>query len=116
MNTRRKLWLSLACLALLSPLGLVLPAWLGAGTAWGEWSAEELERLVGYAPAGLGRLSQLWRAPLPDYTMPGQQSPGLAALSVTYVISGLIGAVVVALLALALGRLLARGGRKRDDS
>ena len=108
MSTARKLWIGIAVLVIISPLGLVIPAWLGAGSAWGEWSGEELEKLVGYLPAGLKGLDGLWKAPLPDYGLPGQSSARLTGPSLAYIMSGLIGAVVVAALAYGLGRLLSR--------
>jgi len=108
MSTARKLWIGLAALVLLSPLGLIIPAWLGAGSAWGEWSAAELQKLLGYAPEGMRHLDGLWKAPLPDYGLPGQESEKLTGPSLAYIMSGLIGAVIVAALAYGLGRLLSR--------
>ena len=58
MKTVKKVWIGIAVLALLSPLGLILPAAFNAGGAWGEWSAEELRKLIGYVPAGFERLSR----------------------------------------------------------
>lgn len=73
----RKLWLCLALALILTPLGIV-----AVGSAWGEWSAndftsESARREIAaasrdqappqQAPAGLKRLSSLWRAPLPQY-------------------------------------------------
>ena len=71
MRTTRKLWIGLGALIVLSPLGLILPARFGAGTAWGEWSAEELRKLVGYVPKGM---SAGWNAPLPDYVARGREN------------------------------------------
>jgi cobalt/nickel transport system permease protein len=76
----RKMWVVVALLMILSPLGL-----LAAGTAWGEWGAEEFadpvarqaitEASLGASapeatPAGLDWWSQLWAAPIPDYAVP----------------------------------------------
>jgi cobalt/nickel transport system permease protein len=66
----RRLWLAVALLMLLTPLGI-----LAAGTAWGEWSPSELMKSAPQAqsgdplaaPAGLQRLSNLWTAPFPAY-------------------------------------------------
>jgi cobalt/nickel transport system permease protein len=68
----RRLWMAVALLMLLTPLGI-----LAAGTAWGEWSPAELAQgasgggvvpQAGSAvPAGLQRLSHLWTAPFPAY-------------------------------------------------
>lgn len=114
MNTAAKLWIALAALIVLSPLGLLIPAWLGGGTAWGEWSAEELRRLVGYLPRGMAQLADLWRAPLPDYALPGQENASLSALSASYIISALVGAAVVVGVTILVGKVLAR--RDRPDA
>jgi cobalt/nickel transport system permease protein len=72
VNSARRLWLAVAVLMLLTPLGI-----LAAGTAWGEWSPAELAHAASSrsaampstatAPAGLQRLSNLWTAPFPAY-------------------------------------------------
>jgi hypothetical protein len=110
MKTTRKLWIALAVLALLSPLGLILPAYFNAGGAWGEWSAEELRKLIGFVPAGMERLSRLWQAPLPDYAVPGQH-PGIIHRGLGYVLTALIGLAVTAGFAYILARVF---GRKKD--
>jgi len=108
MKTATKLWVGIAALIVLSPLGLIVPAKLGAGTAWGEWSAEELDALIGYVPARLARLSEIWRAPLPDYAFKGQEQATMPALSLSYVVSAVVGVAAVVAIALLIGRLLAR--------
>ncbi len=92
------LWVGLAGLALLSPLGL-----LAAGTAWGEWGVEEIQALVGNVPAGLERLSSVWSAPLPDYSL-----PFLANATVGYIASAVFGIALLVVIVLALSRVLAR--------
>jgi hypothetical protein len=110
MKTTAKLWIALLILVLLSPLGLILPAWLGAGSAWGEWSGEEIRKLVGCVPAGMKHVAELWKAPMPDYAFRGQESAPLPALSVSYIVSGIVGVAVVVVLTYLLGKLLARRG------
>lgn len=109
----KKLWIGISLLILLSPLGLILPARFAAGSAWGEWSAEEIEQLVGYRPAAFKR-SEPWSAPMPDYAPKSQENAGLRTLSISYVISGVAGAVVVVLAAWGLGKLLA--GKEGSDA
>ena len=94
-------------LILLSPLGLILPAKLGAGSAWGEWSSEEIRKLVGYVPKGMSKLGELWKAPMPDYALKGQENAPVHTLSVSYIVAGILGAAVVAALAILIGKLLA---------
>ncbi len=95
------LWVGLAVLALLSPLGL-----LAAGTAWGEWGTEELQELYGSVPSGLERFGSIWSAPLPDYEV-----PFLANATVGYVVSAVVGIAILLVIVLILGRLLLRQNR-----
>ena len=106
----RKLWYGLAGMMILSPLGL-----LAAGTAWGEWGAEDfanptarqeiiqasgLHALPDSAPAGLSRLAGLWSAPFPDYAPAFIHSPAFG-----YVLSAVFGAGLILLSLLLLARL-----------
>lgn len=114
MKATTKLWIAVAALVVLSPLGLILPAKLGAGSAWGEWSAEEMENLIGYLPSGMARLADRWPAPMPDYALKGQERAPLGALSASYLLSGVLGVAVVVLVTILLGKALAR--RERPDA
>lgn len=98
----RKLWLILALLLVLTPLGI-----LAAGSAWGEWhpadfkNAETRSQIAaasgqhaapGTAPEGLARLSALWSAPLPEYAPPFIRSAGFGY----FVAAGLgVGAIIL---------------------
>ena len=113
MKTVTKLWIALLILVLLSPLGLILPARFGAGSAWGEWSIEEIRHLTGYVPQGMKRAAEQWKAPIPDYALRGQETAGLPALSASYILSAVIGIAVVAALTYLIGKALAR--RERSD-
>jgi len=113
-RTVKRLWIGLLILVVLSPLGLYLPARFGAGSAWGEWSAEEIRKLVGYLPAGMARLSDRWQPPLPDYALKGQENAPLHALGLSYVLSAVVGGAVVVGLTLLIGRALAR--REQPDA
>lgn len=87
---QKKLWLGIGIMALVSPLGLLLPDTFKAGDAWGEWSTKTIKEMLGFVPQGLKRLSELWSAPLPDYSFGGEHAaPGMQLLA--YVISGLVG-------------------------
>jgi len=106
-RTLRRLWIGIGLLALLSPLGLIIPRWFGAGGAWGEWGLDEVEQLAGYAPAGMKRLAEHWTAPLPEYALPGQ-GQGLLRASLGYVLTGVIGIAVAAGAMYILTKLLTR--------
>jgi cobalt/nickel transport system permease protein len=92
-----KLWViwsaALVLLAFATPLGL-----LAAGTAWGEWGADEIKDMLGYIPKGLQSMGDFWKAPIPDYSIPGVGDvPG-------YILSALIGLVIVGALVWLLAR------------
>jgi len=106
-RTTRKLWIGIFILVLLSPLGLVLPALFGAKGAWGEWGALQIEKLAGFVPEGMKRLAGRWKAPLPDYAVPGQ-GQGLAGSGFGYVLSAIVGVATVAGLMYLLTKLLVR--------
>ena len=106
MKITTKLWIALGALILLSPLGLILPDHFKAGSAWGEWGADEMQKLVGYIPQGLEKLGALWNAPLPDYAFKGWEEKGLAHLSFAYIISAVVGSALVALMIWLLGKIL----------
>ena len=109
----RKLWLTVALLLLVTPLGI-----LAAGTAWGEWSAKEFSSAEGRTriaasarsqvpssapPAGLQRLSTLWTAPIPAYAPKFIKSPSLG-----YFLSAMFGVGLVMIFSLAARSWLRR--------
>jgi hypothetical protein len=103
-----KLWIGLGILAILSPLGLFLPDAFRAGSAWGEWSPDEVKDIIGYIPIGLENLSNVWHSVLPDYAFKGWEEKGLGQLSLAYIISAVIGIALCVGAAWLLGKLLAR--------
>ena len=111
-NIRKKLWIGIALLVLLSPLGLILPALFGAGGAWGEWGIEEIRKLAGFIPEGMKKAAERWSSPMSEYTLPGQ-GPGLAGKSMGYLAAAVIGAGLTAGAGWLLARLLAR--REKHD-
>ena len=86
----KPLWVALAMLAVLTPLGI-----LAAGSAWGEWSVEEFAQ----APAGMQSLAHVWSAPFAKYAPPFLKN-GAAG----YVVSALLGMAVIAGVCLLLRR------------
>jgi cobalt/nickel transport system permease protein len=82
----RALWIGLAVLIVLVPLGLLAP-----GTAWGEWGTHELSRLgLAFIPQGMAKLSGLWSAPMHGYELPALKNGDLG-----YILSGLVGTIVI---------------------
>ncbi|MDD2752478.1 MAG: PDGLE domain-containing protein [Candidatus Omnitrophica bacterium] len=110
MKLTAKLWIGVAILVILSPLGLMFPEHFKAGSAWGEWGVDEIQKLIGYVPKGLEQFSSFWKAPLPDYAFSGWEEKGLAGLSFAYIISAIIGIAVVVIIALSVGKWLAKKG------
>ncbi|MDH4099499.1 MAG: cobalamin biosynthesis protein [Nitrospirota bacterium] len=111
MTTQKKLWIGLSILVILTPIGLILPELLGAGGAWGEWGADELEKMLGYLPEGMRQTIDRWRAPMPDYAT-GEH--GMGRLSAEYILSAIIGVGLCAGAVFLLMKLL--GKKERDDS
>ena len=125
LPTARKLWLGLAALLILTPLGI-----LAVGSAWGEWSARDfsdpqVRREIAaashnqapppVAPRGLERLSTIWTAPLSRY------APSfIRGAAFGYLVSAMVGVGLIIVLALLLNGLLARlpaaAGRRRARS
>lgn len=113
----RPLWTGLALLLICTPLGL-----LAAGTAWGEWGADDFNDPVARAeiaraslghpppaqtPAGMAKLAQVWSAPLPDYAPPFLKSEAFG-----YILSAMLGAGMTISVFLLLGRIAQRGRPK----
>ena len=116
-RTVRPLWIGLALLMVLTPLGI-----LAAGTAWGEWSARDFSNLQArekmavasqntappvQPPRGLERLSSLWTAPFPQYAPSFVRRP-----AVGYALSAMFGSGAIILVSLIAGSLAAAQAEK----
>ena len=112
-NLTRPLWIRLALIMLLTPLGI-----LAAGTAWGEWSAadfshaETRQKIAAASgdvappvelPQGVGRLSSIWNAPFPQYAPRFVRRPAFG-----YALSAMFGSGLVIMLAAMVGWLAGR--------
>jgi len=87
----RNLWLVLGAFIILSPIGLI-----ATGTAFGEWGVDQLREEVGFIPAGLERMADLWtHAPLADYGIAGFDASFLQS-SAGYILSAIVGVALVA--------------------
>jgi hypothetical protein len=109
-KSQKKLWAGLLVLALLTPLGMILPEKFRAGGAWGEWGPEELQKLIGYVPEGLKRLAGLWKAPAPDYHF-GGEGTSMTVQVLSYLASGLIGILAVGLVIYCISRFVVKNGK-----
>ena len=119
-KTTRPLWIRVALLMLLTPIGI-----LAAGTAWGEWGARDFsdpqmrQQITAASgnlappsaqPEGLARLSSLWAAPFPQYAPPFVRHPAFG-----YVMSAMFGTGLI-LGAFLLLAWITAGGRPSDAS
>ena len=91
MKLNTKLWIGIAVLVVLSPLGLILPEYFKSSGAWGE-----------------SKLSSLWNAPLPDYAFKGWEQKGLPRLSFAYIISAVIGILITVIAVFLIGKFLSK--------
>ncbi len=101
-NTQKKLWIGLAILIVLTPLGL-----LAEGTAFGEWGSEELQKELGYVPSGVEHGENLWHSLFPDYTVAGFEGSFLYS-SIGYILSAVIGIALIYIVTIALGKIIAK--------
>jgi cobalt/nickel transport system permease protein len=96
------LWGALGVLALATPIGL-----LASGTAWGEWGLDELKDVgLNFIPSGMQKFAGWWPAPLPDYGF-----PRMGAV-IGYILSAVVGIVLIALLLWLVGRALIHKSKK----
>jgi cobalt/nickel transport system permease protein len=106
-----RLWLAVALLMLLTPLGI-----LAAGKAWSEWSPSEFARPGSPAqtaaattdptagiPAGMQRLANLWTAPFPAYAPAFVKSAAFG-----YLLSAMFGVGFLLALSLLMQRYVKR--------
>jgi cobalt/nickel transport protein len=108
ISTVKKLWWGLAVLAILSPVGLILPEKFKAGSAWGEWGPDEIEKMLGYVPQGMKRVAELWHAPMPDYAFRGWDKLGLGMQSLAYIASAALGIAVIVVVSMLLGKIVTK--------
>jgi len=107
---QKKVLVILLLLCLLTPAGILLPAYFKAGDAWGEWSAQTIKELTGYVPKGLAKYSDVWKAPISDYTI-NNHDKSFVHQSGYYIVSGIIGATVAYVVMLLISRLIIRSGK-----
>jgi hypothetical protein len=108
MKGTKRLWWGLVILMLISPLGLILPEVFKGGPAWGEWSLEEIQKMVGFIPEGLKKVAEIWSAPVPDYNLKSWEGGGLAKSSLGYIFSAGLGVGIIVLATFLLGKVLSK--------
>ncbi len=101
----KKLYIGILIAALITPIGIFLPTWFNAGDAWGEWSTETVQEKIGYTPAGMEKDADLWKAPMPDYSL-GNEESSLAKQSGYYILSAVVGLAIISLLSFGLVKMV----------
>jgi hypothetical protein len=107
---QKKILIILLFLCLLTPAGIFLPMLFNTGDAWGEWSAQTVKDFIGYVPQGLAKYTDVWQAPLHDYTVKGGDI-SVVHRSGYYIVSGIIGATLTYIVMLLISKLIVRGGK-----
>lgn len=108
MKEYRNFWVALAILALLTPVGLYLTQRFPGGSAWGEWGIGEIERRMGYVPAGMEKDAGKWNAPLPEYDLRGNEPSSPSRRSLSYLLSAIVGTAACGVGGYLLTRWLSR--------
>ena len=80
----RKIYILLALLLILVPLGLIT-----SSPAWGEWTLEEIKNMIGYVPEGIKNSTSIIKPLIPDYQLEGVHPV------VGYYISAVVGVIVI---------------------
>jgi len=106
-KTQKRLWAGLVIMALLSPLGILLPEMLNSGAAWGEWGTNTLEKLLGFIPEGMKKYAEIWKAPVQDYNMGGEDA-SMTVQVISYIASGLLGIAIVALVIYFISKVVVK--------
>jgi len=66
----KKFSFAMVLLALLSPIGIILPSIFTSKGAWGEWNGEEINQIAGFIPKGFEKSRNNMEATIPDYSLP----------------------------------------------
>lgn len=92
------LYIIIGIIILGTPLGL-----LATGTAWGEWSNEEINNLTGFIPRGMEDGFQ-FNSLIPDYNV------GFLKEHIGYIISAVVGVTMILIIFKVLGKV----NKKKD--
>jgi cobalt/nickel transport system permease protein len=96
-------------MVVLTPLGLI-----ATGTAWGEWGGDELKEKIGYIPQGLEKLSDIWRAWMPDYSIPSLKG-SIFSSSVGYIVSAIVGILLISIVTYITSKIVVREQKGEDE-
>jgi cobalt/nickel transport protein len=102
----KKTYIIALIIILLTPLGL-----LASGSAWGEWSLDEVKEMIGYVPEGMSKFAELVKGILPDYSIPGFDA-NFFQQAIGYIFSAVIGIIAIFITFAILGKLIERSQKK----
>ncbi|KHO62850.1 PDGLE domain [Thermoanaerobacter sp. YS13] len=102
----KKFYIAAIVIILLTPLGLLAP-----GSAWGEWGLDEIKSMIGYIPEGMNRFSEVIKAILPDYSIPGFDA-NFFQQALGYIFSAVVGIAAIVLIFVILGRIMGKPQKK----
>jgi len=104
----KKLWYGLIALIIFTPLGL-----LAKGTAYGEWSSEDLQGQLGFIPDGMAKIADKWKSLFPDYSVPGLDGNFFRS-ALGYIFSAVV-ALLIILAITAVISLLQKGKKIKKN-
>lgn len=90
MKTITKLWLLIAILIILTPIGLIIPAYFKARGAFGE-----------------EKISDVWKAPFSDYCVKGLGE------NAGYIVSAAVGIIITVGIVYLAGKILSYHNNRR---
>ena len=120
MKITVKLWLGIAVLIVLSPLGLILPRYFKSTGAWlevrpqcaqGKSSAPYWGQANIYPAAARtleAKSSGGWKAPFADYGFKGWEEKDLVHSSAAYIVSAIAGIGLIIIAVWLIGKMLAK--------
>lgn len=86
---QKKILFWLLVLALVCPIGIILPEYFQSEDAWGEWDMKTIREKTGFEPKGMAKDVSTWKAPVPDYQVGNPAS--LEKRSFHYIFSAVLG-------------------------
>ena len=120
MKITAKLWIGIAVLIVLSPLGLILPWYFKSTGAWvevrpqcaqGKSSAPYWGQANIYPAAARtleAKSSGGWKAPFADYGFKGWEEKDLVHSSAAYIVSAIAGIGLIIIAVWLIGKMLAK--------
>ncbi|MBU0488199.1 MAG: PDGLE domain-containing protein [Bacteroidetes bacterium] len=106
-NFKKRLYIGILVLVVLTPVGIYLPELFNAEDAWGEWSTETVDENIGFVPEGMQKDADLWTAPMPDYSITEKETTFFER-SGSYIISGIVGVGLSILIMFAISKVLVK--------